>query len=111
MGIDKQSRAGRALEEIRNEIPSAFPVISEIRLFGSYAHGTNNSRSDLDILILTQELIKNRTLRGEIRDCIDSIAMRYRMDTDVVFYSFETYQKDNSRFTVELRKSKLIYRR
>jgi len=39
----------------------------------------------LDILILTEELLLNRQLRGDIRDCIDEIAMKKQLETDIVF--------------------------
>lgn len=105
------TRAQKVISEIKKTLTRKYPMISEIRLFGSYARGTNNSRSDIDILILTPDVLTDRYLRGEIRDAIACIADKQRLDTDVVFYSFPTYQTDDSRFTRELRQSKLIYKK
>lgn len=105
-------RVDRALEEIKREIPGLFAEVDEIRLFGSYAKGTNVLKSDVDLLLLSRERITDRVQRSKIRDQIDKILSVYSLESDVVFYTFADYAEDNSRFTLELRKdSKLIYRR
>lgn len=104
-------RAEKALLDINKVIPNKYAIIQEIRLFGSYASGNNRSTSDLDILVLTEETITDRVLRSKIREDIDDICFRYRLDTDVVFYSYKTYENDDSRFTNELKNSKRIYKR
>ncbi len=104
-------RADKVVAEVAVQLPEKFPLIAEIRLFGSYAKGTNTARSDMDFLVLTIEPIVNRVLRSRIREEFDSIAARQRLETDVVFYSFDDYQNDASRFTQELHKSISVFRR
>jgi predicted nucleotidyltransferase len=45
----------KRLKEIADEALKAFPVIKEIRLFGSLAKGEESGLSDVDILILLSE--------------------------------------------------------
>ncbi len=104
-------RARDALEEIVNTVPGLFPVIEELRLFGSYANGTNGALSDLDILVLTGETLRDRRLRAAIREEIDGIASKYRLETDIVFYTYDVLKTDDSRFTGELKKSVRLFRR
>lgn len=65
----------------------------------------------MDFLILTKEQITDRVLRSKIREDIDEIAAESRIEVDVVFYTFITYNEDDSRFTKELRNNILLYRR
>lgn len=105
------SRADNALLEMAEKIPAEFDEIEEIRVFGSYAHGRSSVRSDLDILLLTERKIADAVRRGIIRERIDEIAGRQNLAADAVFYTYEVYQTDSSRFTRELKKSRMIYRR
>lgn len=105
------TRADQIVADVAAQLPRQFPFITEIRLFGSYAHGSHTARSDMDFLILTKEPLKNRILRSEVREAIDSIAQKQRMETDVVFYTFDLYQNDQSRFSRELRKNILVFKR
>lgn len=104
-------RADKVISNVAVQLPRKFPFIQEIRLFGSYAIGRNTARSDVDFLILTEDPLTDRVLRSRIREEVDLIAAEQRLESDVVFYTSEDYQNDNSRFSKELHKSISIFRR
>ena len=48
----------RELREVSAEIKRKFPQIKEVRLFGSIARGEEHGLSDIDILVIVDELKK-----------------------------------------------------
>ena len=66
-------------------IKAEIPGLKKIYLFGSCARGEVRSTSDIDLLILTESRITDRTLTSDIRWTLDDPIDGVR--TDVVFTS------------------------
>jgi len=65
----------RALDEINELLRKSFSIES-ITLFGSMSRGEADAESDIDILIITNELL-NRETRHHITDIVFEINLRY----------------------------------
>ena len=66
-------------------LSAEIPGLKKIYLFGSCARGEVRSTSDIDLLILTESRITDRTLTSDIRWTLDDPIDGVR--TDVVFTS------------------------
>lgn len=82
---------------------NAYPLqcVQEVRLFGSYARGTQKGTSDLDILAICDKLPDNVT-KGCVYEDLDEI------NVDIVFYTREVFENSNSRFSQNLRKDSIL---
>lgn len=83
-----------------------FSDLLEIRVFGSCATGQYRASSDIDLLVITNETIDDRFLRGEIQETLDEPLDG--VTTDVVFYTMESYLKSQDIFSSELRKDSVL---
>lgn len=85
---------------------SKIPGIIEVRIFGSGATGKLRASSDLDLLILTKQSVKQRVLRAELSEQLD---MEYDgVSTDCVFYTMESFQTGQDTFSMELRRDSVV---
>ncbi len=81
------------------------PGLKRIYLFGSCARGEVRSTSDVDLLIVTEKKIKDRTLAADIRWTLDEQMDGIR--TDIVYKNEET-SVENSVFDRELNRDKKL---
>ena len=81
------------------------PGLKRIYLFGSCARGEVRSTSDVDLLIVKEKKIKDRTLAADIRWTLDE--QRDGIRTDVVYKNEET-SVENSVFDRELNRDKKL---
>ncbi len=87
------NRLQRALEIIKN-----YDIKYEtIGLFGSYARGEYNGRSDIDIALVVNNK-PDRVISGCLREECESIGV------DIVFITPDYLKNDNSRFAIKLRR-------
>jgi len=78
------------IDEITNRIINNFKP-QKIILFGSYANGTPNEDSDLDLLIIKDSDLPPRTQNREVRKIISGL----KIPVDVIVKTskeFETYK-------------------
>lgn len=68
----------------------------QLGIFGSYARGTFNGRSDIDICLVIQEK-PSRDISGSLREDCELLGV------DVVFVTPEYFHNNNSRFARKLR--------
>lgn len=81
------------------------PELRQIYLFGSCARGEVRSTSDIDLLIITDNKIKDRALAADIRWTLDE-----KMDgvrTDIVYMNTQT-EKENSVFQNAVNRDKKL---
>lgn len=97
-----------ALEDVKSTLKSEKKNFSEVRLFGSCANGKYVATSDVDILILTKNVLQSREKRGHFRELIDNALCNYQLNSDVVFYTVHDYDNDDSKFTKNLHLSYLL---
>lgn len=85
------------ISQINQDVP-----ISEIYLFGSYAYGTPNKSSDIDLCIITYDYeSRKRDLIVKIRR---SITKATNIPVDILLYkSYEFYDRANLPFTMEFK--------
>lgn len=76
----KIDNIGPAVENLKQDLLSAFGVGIQVVLFGSAARGNCNSESDIDILVLLPGEINSR-----IEEMVISIAYEIELNLDVVF--------------------------
>ena len=97
-----------ALDDVKRVLDTVSDEFSEVRLFGSCAKGSYTATSDLDILILTKNVIGSRERREYLRELVDAAIQKYRLEADVVFYTVDDYNNDDSEFTKNLHSSFLL---
>lgn len=87
-------------------LKSNIPNLKGIYLFGSCARGSVKIGSDVDLLVVTEELIKDREQKGRIRcelyEVIRGVA------TDLVFYTWSSLHLKEDLFTKQLRREGII---
>lgn len=81
------------------------PIISI--LFGSYAKGTANSKSDIDIL-----LIYDKPKRGDIENKATAVKYRHNIEISPVYMTFpefkEKFFNEKDRFMKEIKKDNIL---
>lgn len=97
-----------ALEDVRKALSSEINNFHEVRLFSSCANGTYDATSDIDLLILSDNITKDREHREHIRDLVDNVLQKYYLEPDGVFYTVEGYNEDDSAFTKNLHTSIIL---
>lgn len=93
-------------QDVEYLLNKCFSDLLEIRVFGSCATGQYRASSDIDLLVITNEKIDDRFLRGEIQETLDEPLDG--VTTDVVFYTMESYLKSQDIFSSELRKDSVL---
>lgn len=74
---------GNEINKIINQI-SAVVLTSKIYLFGSFAYGTPNDESDLDLcIVINEKNVRKRDLIKTIRKAISKVAT---MPVDILVY-------------------------
>lgn len=87
------------LNNLIKEIHSVFDI-SSIYLFGSYAYGTPNEDSDLDICIITDDKSKRKVeIMKIVRKAMAKVQSK-PIDL-LVYYSDEFNERSKSEFTLE----------
>ena len=93
-----------ALISIKEALTDVSELFWEVRVFGSCARSSVMAMSDIDILVITKEKISDRVIREKIHELITNAVESYGVETDVVFYSLDSYLSDTSEFTERIRK-------
>ncbi|HJB88020.1 MAG TPA: nucleotidyltransferase domain-containing protein [Candidatus Blautia excrementigallinarum] len=86
-------------------IKARIPGLKKVYLFGSCARGEVRSTSDVDLLILTEKRITDRTLSAMIRWTLDEDIEGIR--TDVV-YTYENAEFGSQTFQREISRDKKL---
>lgn len=81
----------KSLEEVVHKIPSMFPMINRIVLYGSKVRGDFIEESDIDILFITDNALCRKN-KFEIYDTVYEIEVRYDVIISVVFISTFDFQ-------------------
>ncbi|MBU3874493.1 nucleotidyltransferase domain-containing protein [Faecalicatena sp. AGMB00832] len=87
-------------------VNAQIPGLKKIYLFGSCARGEVRSTSDIDLLILTDQQIKDRELAANIRWTLDE--PKEGVSTDIVYMNEHSVQPDSVFKNVLNRDKKLI---
>ncbi len=74
----------KALEGIIQKIPSSYPMINRIILYGSKARGDFIEESDVDILFITDQPVA-RAIKFELYDIIYELQIKYDVVISAVF--------------------------
>ncbi len=86
----------RKLKELSTDIKKNFPDVREVRLFGSIARGEEHGLSDIDILVIVEEL--NRENFWEVYGRIhDHISGSLYIDFDLILLSEKDFRKNPER--------------
>lgn len=72
------------MESIVRRIPSVYPMINKILLYGSKVRGDFVEESDIDILLIT-DYAPSRTLKFEIYDLIYELEVEYNVKDHATF--------------------------
>ncbi|MGL4736004.1 MAG: nucleotidyltransferase domain-containing protein [Cellulosilyticaceae bacterium] len=79
--------------------------IEKIILFGSCARGTCKITSDLDLLVVTHDVV-SRSVRGDLASELDEPLDGVR--TDIVFYNKQVFEEADSLFMRQIRQDGII---
>lgn len=100
----------RFLQKLRKDLTyieaSHIPNLEKIILFGSVASGRIKINSDIDLLIVTKELVTDRMLKAHIRDELSE--KENGVTSDVVFYIQDSYENSMDLFTKQIRDNGII---
>lgn len=97
-----------ALQDVQKALSKEKHSFIEVRLFGSCAKGTYAAGSDVDILIITKDKLRDRDRRFYYRELIDNALAPYGIESDVVFYTEDEFKNDKSDFTISIHESFII---
>lgn len=86
-------------------IKAGIPGLKKVYLFGSCARGEVRSTSDVDLLILTEKRITDRTLSAMIRWTLDEDIEGIRTD---VAYTYENAEFGSQTFQREISRDKKL---
>ena len=86
-------------------IKARIPGLKKVYLFGSCARGEVRSTSDVDLLILTEKRITDRTLSATIRWTLDEDIEGIRTD---VAYTYENAECGSQAFQREINRDKKL---
>ncbi len=86
-------------------IKARIPGLKKVYLFGSCARGEVRSTSDVDLLILTEKRITDRTLSAMIRWTLDEDIEGIRTD---VAYTYENAEFGSQAFQREISRDKKL---
>ena len=81
----------KALEGILQKIPSLYPMINKILLYGSKARGDFIEESDVDILFVTDYPV-SRAVKFELYDIIYELQMEYDVVISAIFSTVSDFQ-------------------
>jgi predicted nucleotidyltransferase len=81
----------KALEGILQKIPSNYPIINRIILYGSKARGDFIEESDMDILFITDYPI-TRAMKFELYDMIYELQIKYDVVISAIFSASLDFQ-------------------
>lgn len=87
-------------------VKSQIPGLKAVYLFGSCARGDLRSGSDVDLLILTEKKLEDRTLAADIRWTLDEEMLG--VATDVVYANEESIKENTVFKNIMNRDKKLI---
>lgn len=92
--------------DIEYLVKSQIPGLKAVYLFGSCARGDLRSGSDVDLLILTEKKLEDRTLATDIRWTLDEEMLG--VATDVVYANEESIKENTVFKNIMNRDKKLI---
>lgn len=92
--------------DIEYLVKSQIPGLKAVYLFGSCARGDLRSGSDVDLLILTEKKLEDRTLAADIRWTLDEEMLG--VATDVVYANEESIKENTVFKNIMNRDKKLI---
>jgi len=108
---DKDSRLSfpeqRILKDIVRKIPSRYPMINKILLYGSKARGDFTEESDIDILFTTDYSLP-RALKFEISDIIFELEVKYSTVISVIFVSGTDFKTKTTPFIKRIKSEGII---
>jgi uncharacterized protein len=81
----------KALEGITQKIPSLYPMINKIILYGSKARGDFIDESDVDILFIADYPV-TRAMKFELYDIIYELQIKYDVVISAIFSSASDFQ-------------------
>ncbi|MBI4690933.1 MAG: nucleotidyltransferase domain-containing protein [Nitrospirae bacterium] len=87
----------KALEGILQKIPSMYPMINKIILYGSKARGDFIEESDVDILFITDYPIP-RAMKFELYDMIYELQIKYDVVISAIFSTASDFQSASKPF-------------
>lgn len=87
----------KALEGIRQKIPSMYPMINKIVLYGSKARGDFIEESDVDILFITDYPV-TRAMKFELYDIIYELQIKYDVVVSAIFSAVSDFQSATKPF-------------
>jgi len=87
----------QALKDIIRRIPSQYPMINTIILYGSKSRGDFVEDSDIDILLVTDYAVP-RTVKYEIYDMIFEFEVEHSVVISIVFISSDDFQRKDISF-------------
>ena len=92
--------------DLEDLVKSQIPGLKAVYLFGSCARGDLRSGSDVDLLILTEKKLEDRTLAADIRWTLDEEMSG--VATDVVYANEESIKENTVFKNIMNRDKKLI---
>jgi len=95
------------LTELYNRIKDHY-VLDEILLFGSYAKGTANECSDVDVAVVSPSLTR-KSILGNVLDISNKIKF-YDSDLQLTAFASQNFYQEDQGFIKEIKQtSKKIY--
>ena len=94
--LDRES-VFRCLKELTLKLKKELPYVKEVRLFGSLVKGENHGLSDVDLLVIVDEINRENfwKIYGKV---FDMVVDNLSIDFDLVVMSEKDFLSDPKRF-------------
>ncbi len=94
--IEKEEILER-LREVTRELKNKLPYVKEVRLFGSFARGEEHGLSDVDLLVIVEDIGKDNfwEVYGEVFDIVSD---KLFLDFDLVVLSEKDFLSNPNKF-------------
>ncbi len=92
------------LAELKRDIQSLYGKrLQALYLYGSYAQGEQQQDSDVDVLIVLNQVDSYGAEIDRTSEIVSSLSLQYGVSISRVFVSAEAWQKPHNRFLLTVR--------
>ena len=95
----------RILQETRSELQKIYSGrLKDIILYGSYARGDYSRDSDIDLLLILEQLNDFSVEREKYLSMVSRISLKYDTVLSVIPYDYQAYQTKKTPLLLNIRK-------
>jgi len=99
---------GMIIQEIERELINIYEdKLQDLILFGSYARGDNTSSSDIDLLLLLDDMKDINTERKKYFPVISDLSLKYDLIISIIPLCINDFNKVNTPLILNVKKDRI----